>query len=197
MLIKKMVWTLAVTYSDWKLSSGWLESSEGVLLMASISTTCVEAIDSEDGFWQVVKNVSRQQQSFSGVQSPTLTFSIKAMLTILLIYFFRPRDHFPPPLHCMMLSKKKFCSILYFIFNEILLIFSIEKFLVHHTKQYFKIKDILASLPGRGWVSLTNTVYLHCKFLIPKWLPCLSYCFSFLWRLFSINYQFHIRISPS
>ena len=49
MLIKKMVWTLAVTYLNWKLSSGWVE------LVTGISTTCVEAIDSEDGFWQVVE----------------------------------------------------------------------------------------------------------------------------------------------
>jgi len=61
MLIKKMVWTLDVTYLNWKLSSGWLELATG------ISTTCVEAIDSEDGFWQVVEtsvaNNSLSQES--------------------------------------------------------------------------------------------------------------------------------------
>jgi len=146
------------------------------------------------------RNISRQQQSFSRVQSPTWTFSIKAMLIILLIYFFRTRDYFPLPLHCMVLSKKKvlFNFVLCFQWNFAdIFLCSIEKFQVNHTKQYCKIKDILASLPGRGKASLTNTVYLHCKFLIPKWLPCLSCCFSFLWRLFSINYQFHIRISLS
>ena len=38
---KKMVW---VAYLDWKRSSGWLESWEGLLLVTDVSTTCAEAI---------------------------------------------------------------------------------------------------------------------------------------------------------
>lgn len=189
MLIKKMVWTLPVTYLvEW---SWWLAFQQP----AWKPLTLKMASD------RLSKHQS-QQQSFSRVQSPTWTFSIKAMLIILLIYFFKTRDHFSLALHCMVLSKKRV------LFNFVVLCFqwnfadifpsSIEKFQVHHTKQYCEIKgNILASLPGRGKASLTNTVYLHCKFLIPKWLPCLSCCFSFPWRLFSINYQFHIRISLS
>ena len=32
------------TYRDWKRSSGWLESWEGLLLVTDVSTTCAEAI---------------------------------------------------------------------------------------------------------------------------------------------------------
>ena len=32
------------TYLDWKRSSGWLESWEGLLLVTDVSTTCSEAI---------------------------------------------------------------------------------------------------------------------------------------------------------
>lgn len=195
MLIKKMVWTLAVTYLNWKLSSGWVE------LVTGISTTCVEAIDSEDGFWQVVET------------SVATTVFLKSPVTHMNIFnqgnadyfihlLFQDKRPLSLALHCMVLSKKRV------LFNFVVLCFqwnfadifpsSIEKFQVHHTKQYCEIKgNIFASLPGRGKASLTYTVYLHCKFLIPKWLPCLSCCFSFPWRLFSINYQFHIRISLS
>ena len=33
-----------VSYRDWKRSSGWLESWEGLLLVTDVSTTCAEAI---------------------------------------------------------------------------------------------------------------------------------------------------------
>ena len=33
-----------ITYLDWKRSSGWLESWEGLLLETDVSTTCAEAI---------------------------------------------------------------------------------------------------------------------------------------------------------
>ena len=45
-----------VAYLDWKRSSGWLESWEGLLLANDVSTTCTEAIfkvksqETEDGF---------------------------------------------------------------------------------------------------------------------------------------------------
>ena len=53
---------------DWKRSSGWLESQEGLLFVTDVSTTCVEAR---------CQNISHKQQSFSGLQSPGWSFSIK------------------------------------------------------------------------------------------------------------------------
>ena len=35
---------LTLTFLDWKISSGWLESWEGLLLVTDVSTTCAEAI---------------------------------------------------------------------------------------------------------------------------------------------------------
>ena len=53
---------LDLIYLDWKLSSGWLESWEGLLLATDVSTTCAD---------------SRQQQSFPALQSPRWSLSIK------------------------------------------------------------------------------------------------------------------------
>ena len=116
-----------VTYLNWKRSSGWLESWQGLLFVTDISTNCAETIfrvtvlvswkfktsgkryaftngystywpikillakvfitfnywlrlslDSEDGFRTDCWNV--KQRSFSGLQSPRWSFSIKAVM---------------------------------------------------------------------------------------------------------------------
>ena len=60
-----------------------LESCERLLLATNVSTTCAEAIfkvkshDSEYGIHTGCWNVSCKQQSFSGLQSPRWSFSIK------------------------------------------------------------------------------------------------------------------------
>ena len=46
-------------------------------------------IDSEDGFCVGCRNVSRQQQSFSGFQSPRCSFSIKVRYSWVQIIFFQ------------------------------------------------------------------------------------------------------------
>ena len=43
-LSKKNGLNPGVTYLDWKRSSGWLESWEGLLLVTGVSTTCAETI---------------------------------------------------------------------------------------------------------------------------------------------------------
>ena len=67
-------------YLDWKWSSGWLGFWEGQLL----ETTRAEPI------FTGCRNVSRQQQSFSGLQSSRWSFSMKVccswIQTILLCY---------------------------------------------------------------------------------------------------------------
>ena len=89
------------SYLDWKRSSGWFESWKGLLLMTDVSTTSAEAIlrvmwkmasaqvvetsvaknstslDSENGFCTGYRNISHQQQSFSGLHSPWRSFPIK------------------------------------------------------------------------------------------------------------------------
>ena len=72
-----------------KWLSWWLESWEGLLLVADVSTTGAEAIfkvnpcrshlqsqESEDGFRTGWQTINYQQQSFSGLQLSRISFSI-------------------------------------------------------------------------------------------------------------------------
>ena len=56
---------------DWKRSSWRFEPWEGLLFVTGWS------LDSEHGFRTGCRNVSHKQQSFSGLQSPRWSFSIK------------------------------------------------------------------------------------------------------------------------
>ena len=61
----------SAVYLDWKWSSGWLESWQGLLLATDVSTTCAGAIFT----WlchQQQSLVCHQQQSLSGLQWPRL-----------------------------------------------------------------------------------------------------------------------------
>ena len=69
-------------YLAWKRSSGWLESWEGRLFATDVSTTCAEGWHSEYGFHMGCRNVNRKQQSFSGLQSPRWSFSIKVCYSL-------------------------------------------------------------------------------------------------------------------
>ena len=69
---------------DWKRSSGWLESWEGLLLATDVSTTCVEAVFSvKRRLWRWPPHRLLKCQLlttiifFSGLQSPKWSFSIK------------------------------------------------------------------------------------------------------------------------
>jgi len=78
--VKGLVSEETVLYLDWKWLSGWrFDDQCGCHLL-----------DSEDGFRTDCRNVSPQQQSFSGLQSPRWSFSIKLCYswaqTISLIY---------------------------------------------------------------------------------------------------------------
>ena len=75
---------LAALFSrlDWKRSSGWLESWEGLFLGLTFrqpvqKSSSKSRLNSEDDFCTGWRNVSRKQQSFSGIQSPRWWFSVK------------------------------------------------------------------------------------------------------------------------